>query len=661
MTLPAPNLDDRSFQGLVDDAKRYVQQHCPEWSDHNVSDPGITLLETYAMMVDQLLYRLNRVPDRLYLKFLELLGIQLFAPSAATVPVTFWLSAPRAEVVLVPAGTQTATARGQAEQAGQAGHWRSETTEPVVFATVAGLPILPCSLAAVATAAVDGPVVDCTDRLTTGVQFACFSSTPKPGDTLLLGLSGPVPSCAVVLRFDCRVEGVGVDPLQPPLVWEAWDGRGWADCELDRDGTGGLNRPGDVVLHVPPTHQASLIQRRSAGWLRCRVVAAAPGQPPYTASPRVFDASAFTIGATVPARYAEVVRDEVIGMSEGVPAQRFPLDRPPVVTEPGERVVVEVAAGSGWQAWECVEHFGASGPDDRHFSLDAATGTVCFGPGVRQPDGSVTQYGAVPPKGAPIRVPVYHTGGGRRGNVAPGAVRLLRSSLPFVTRVENRKPGSGGVDGETVDNAKLRAPMLLRARDRAVTVRDYELLARAASPRVARARCLSGTGPDAAVVRVLLVPDVDSDERAAVPFERLQPTDDVLRTVVRYLDERRMIGARLVVEPPRYRGVTVVAAVRASATSDPSRVRDRAILALNRYLHPITDGPDGDGWPFGRPVQAGELFAVLQAVEGVEQIETLRLYPADPINGTRGEAAERITLPPNGLVFSFDHQIKVTS
>ena len=69
MVLPAPNLDDRHFQDLVDDAKRYVQRRCPEWSDHNVSDPGVTLIETFAMVVDQLLYRRNQVPDRLYLRF----------------------------------------------------------------------------------------------------------------------------------------------------------------------------------------------------------------------------------------------------------------------------------------------------------------------------------------------------------------------------------------------------------------------------------------------------------------------------------------------------------------------------------------------------------------------------------------------------------------
>ena len=45
MALPAPNLDDRRFQQLVDDAKRLVQRNCPEWTDHNVSDPGVTLVE----------------------------------------------------------------------------------------------------------------------------------------------------------------------------------------------------------------------------------------------------------------------------------------------------------------------------------------------------------------------------------------------------------------------------------------------------------------------------------------------------------------------------------------------------------------------------------------------------------------------------------------
>ncbi len=74
--LLAPNLDDRHFQDLVDDARRRVQRNCSRWTDHNISDPGITLIEAFAYMVDQLIYRLNRVPDRNYIKFLELMGLQ---------------------------------------------------------------------------------------------------------------------------------------------------------------------------------------------------------------------------------------------------------------------------------------------------------------------------------------------------------------------------------------------------------------------------------------------------------------------------------------------------------------------------------------------------------------------------------------------------------
>src|SRR6266481_3189165 len=100
MALPVPNLDDRRFQDLVDDAKRLVQQRCPEWTDHNVSDPGVTLIETFAFMVDQLLYRLNRVPDLHYLRFLDLIGVQLFPPSPARCDTTFRLSAPQENPVV---------------------------------------------------------------------------------------------------------------------------------------------------------------------------------------------------------------------------------------------------------------------------------------------------------------------------------------------------------------------------------------------------------------------------------------------------------------------------------------------------------------------------------------------------------------------------------
>src|SRR5262245_65743108 len=94
MPLPTVNLDDRHFQDIVDEAKTRIPTYCPEWTDHNVSDPGVALIELFAWMTDLLLYRVNQVPDKMYVKFLEMIGVRLHPPRAATAPATFYLSPP---------------------------------------------------------------------------------------------------------------------------------------------------------------------------------------------------------------------------------------------------------------------------------------------------------------------------------------------------------------------------------------------------------------------------------------------------------------------------------------------------------------------------------------------------------------------------------------
>jgi predicted phage baseplate assembly protein len=477
---------------------------------------------------------------------------------------------------------------------------------------------------------------------------------------LLLGLNDQAPSCAVGLRFECEVRGVGVDPSNPPLVWEAWDGAGWATCELDSDGTGGLNRPGDVVLHVPHTHAASLVGGVRAGWLRCRVVDPTGDYPPYSASPTVRSAHAFTIGGSVPAAHAETITDEVIGMSEGVPGQSFELERRPVVPG-GEPFVVEVAAGSGWDAWTEVDSFAGCGPRDRVIAVDRSAGIVHFPPAVREPDGSLLHYGAVPPAGSPLRVPRYRTGGGPTGNVAARALSVLRSSIPFVNSVENRRAAHGGVAAETIEQAKLRGPLALRTRDRAITGEDYEQLAKRAAPDIARVRCMPARGPsEAGGVRVLVVPAAAPDQDGRLVFEDLLPDEDTLAEVASYLDTRRPVGTRVIVEPPYYRGVTVVAALTARPRMSTKTLKGDALRALYEYFDPIRGGPDGEGWPFGRPVQAGEVHAVLQRLAGTEIVDEVLLFAADPVTGRRGEPLQRVELEPNALVFSFDHRVRVS-
>ncbi|WP_329378442.1 putative baseplate assembly protein [Streptomyces sp. NBC_01716] len=651
MTLPGPHLDDRTFQGLVDEAKRRVQQRCPEWTDHNVSDPGVTLIEAFASMVDQLVYRVNRVPEKNYLAFLDLIGVQLHPPTAAHTDVTFRLSAPRPDPVVVRAGTEIATVR-------------TETEEAVVFTTSEPLSIVPCAYAHLATWPSSGEAADRTEELALGRDVPCFGTTPTVGDCLYVGLSAAVPAGVLVLRLDCTVEGVGVDPRRPPVLWEAWDGTAWTVCEIEKDDTGGFNRSGELILHLPKTHSPAAVVRHTGGWVRCRLIAAEPGQPTYLAPPVVRGVTAFTIGATVPAEHAETVTDEVLGQAEGVPGQAFGLARPPVV--PGEFVVEVTGPGSGADAerWTRVDDFAHSGPEDRHVTLDANSGRVEFGPAVRERDGGIRYYGAVPAKGATVRVRSYRTGGGLRGNVARSTLRVLRGAIPYVARVENRRPALGGVDGESVGSARVRGPMTLRTLHRAVVPHDYELLAREIAPDAARVHCIragADDGSDAGGVRLLIVPAGRGDEQGRIEFDELVPPAQTLALIKDHLDARRPIGTRLAVEPPFYQGVTVVASVQTERGAVAEKVRETALAALYGYFNPLTGGPGGQGWPFGRPVQSGEAFAVLQRVPGVDLVEDVRLYRADPVTGERTDATTKIQLDRHALVFSYEHQLRVRS
>jgi len=131
MALPEIVLDDRNFQDLVNEARLRISRSCPEWTDHNVSDPGITLVELFAWMTEMLIYRVNRIPEKLHVTLLELLGIGLAPPSAATTKLRFRLSALARESVSIPAGdTEVGTVRTASE-------------ESVVFQTSEGVTIPP--------------------------------------------------------------------------------------------------------------------------------------------------------------------------------------------------------------------------------------------------------------------------------------------------------------------------------------------------------------------------------------------------------------------------------------------------------------------------------------------------------------------------------------
>ncbi len=653
MALPAPILDDRRFQDIVSEARSRIPRYCPEWTDHNLSDPGITFIELFAWIVDILLYRLNKVPERTYIKFLDLIGVKLQAARPANADITFRLSAPQPEPINIPKGTEVATIR-------------TETQDAVAFTTVRDLKIIPPKMSHCLISRGGTVFHDYLPVLKTREMMDIFQKVPQEDDAFYIGYTENLAGNTLRLTFETSIEGIGVDPLNPPLTWEFWDGEenDWASLRLESDTTGGLNRDGEVILHVPYSCDLTEEDGKLACWIRCRATKPRPKQPAYTSSPRVRSVSSYSIGGTVSASHAFRVNTEVLGRSNGSPGQIFYLQNIPVLPrDEGETIEVE-QNGGGWQTWQEVKDFSASGPDDLHFTCDSVNGEIQFGPRVRQPDSEERQFGAIPAKGKRVRFSGYRCGGGVQGNVGERTLSVLKSSIPYVAWVTNYEAALGGTDSESLESAKLRAPDVLKARTRAVTADDFEYFAYQASPGVARAKCLIPKSADEkgsippGTVRLLIVPAISAED-SVIQKDQLVVPDQLRKQVTNYLDERRLLTTQLVIADPDYCGVTVEAKVKAKTKTDLKRLKSEIEKKLHQFINPITGGPDNTGWPFGRDILASDIYSLIQTLPKVDYVEDVSLFMVDLATGKQGQATTKLSLFPEQLPCSYQHQVIV--
>ncbi len=654
MTLPVPNLDDRKFQDIVSEARSKIPLYCPKWTDYNLSDPGVTLIELFAWMTEMLLYRLNRVPDKNYIKFMDLIGIRLQPPKPAVVDVSFRLSAPQPEPVTIPRGTEIATVR-------------TETQDAVTFTTSEDFTVLIPELAYALTTPDGAVFTDIMPALRNPDQRTpVFQEVPQEDDALYLGYSNDLRAHTLVLTVQSNLEGIGVDPQAPPWSWEYWDGEHerWAAVKLESDTTGGFNSNGQIVFRIPANSAMEEVNGHNACWIRCRATRPRSGQSAYGSSPRVRSIISESIGCAVAASQALRTNSEFLGRSDGTPGQAFQLQNTPVLTrEDGETIEIETENDGEFEKWREVSDFADSGADDRHFTCDSVSGEIQFGPVIRQPAGEERRYGRIPARDRRVRFTSYRSGGGIVGNVGAGTITVLKSSIPYVDSVTNHEKARGGVDAETLERAKLRAPQVLRASTRAVTAEDFERLAREASTGIARAKCISPgvqagmQGPPPGTVQLLLVPRV-AESNGYIPLEQLEVPRYVQEDVRQYLDERRLLATRLEIASPQYVYVVVSVTVKARRGNDHQLVAGDVEKRLYRYINPICGGAEGDGWPFGRSLNLSEVFAVLQGINTVDYIEEVKIFLGEAGSDAVKEAT-RVDISLDALLCSGRHKVVV--
>lgn len=749
MSLPLPNLDDRRWAELVDQSRTLIPVYAPTWTDHNIHDPGITIIELLAWIAEMDIYRANRVPAAHQKKFLELVGFAPKPPSGARALAGFELIG-GAPATSLPADVEI-VATGVAEPAG------------ISFRTDRELWIVPGHVEAVQVGS-PGGLEDLTRSWRRGEPLQALGSDPAPGTALYLGLSDPLPVGApATLYFDvdgggheerlrllaqaeveraaceppdpgidctpCDDEpsegnGAGEEPTPVPLaahhsarlaieiavapgVWRALvPGTGEV---VDR--TRSLTLTGSVELRSPaPMAQVQVgevaqplyyVRLRQAGGafdapplldaiqlngLEVRQEVAigadwvlAPGATVLGPVPAAGDRTGIrfdvddegaiqtlefqdseprfrVLDYQAPAPGSEgrlELEAKLLGVGSGKPAQSFDLPRA-MVADTSLRVY-SLESGA-WREWSRRPDWARSSRRDAHFLLDPVEAEIALGDG---------ESGRVLPREA-FLVAAYEATAGAAGDLPSGSLdavannahnRAVVPDLGLLTgrlaAVSQPLAASGGSDGESLAETAARALEDLETPGRAVTLRDMEELAlRSPGVRLARVVALSNVHPDFPCVRAPGIVTV-----VVLPFlpgDRPMPSRGLRRQVGAYLAGRRVLGTRIEVAGPEYVVATVRASVRACPLVDLPALRRALARSLDDFFHPLSGGPDGRGWPFGRDVYRSEVLQVLDDTEGTDHVLSLEF-----IAGDCTAVCGNLCLPPTGLVEAGEHEIEV--
>ena len=680
MPIEVPRIDDRSYREILNDALARIRVYNPEWTNFNESDPGVTLLELFAFMTENLLYRSNQIPERNRRKFLSLLGIPMRPATPARGIVTFanvrgslesLTLAADLEVLAgqIPFRTQDALDVLPVEAKVYYKRALSEERQAQVrdlYVKLYGGAGDAESLAFYETTPLLPPVdassyqvVDlAADTVDDSLWVALLARPRESPDDVRAVIAGRVLSLGVLPEVESEGRtlypvGAGapssrpsllfeiatdkVDPATGAPIYERLESVSDADV-LSEPGVVKLRLPGAGQLNVweitepltkgtgdfPPSLEDEAEEGRIVTWIRIRL---AERETRGGQRARIGWAG---INAARVLQRAHVI-GEIAGRGTGEPDQTVNLAHTPVIPDSVRLTVDE-------EPWELIDDLMAAGPEvpppqsptplaggsrvaapSKVFALDPEAGVIRFGDGLR---------GARPPMGAVIRVS-YAYGGGRAGNLGIGAITKA-PALPSGIKVTNPLPTWGGDDAETVDEAERNIPAHIRHRERLVSLDDFvDIARRTPGVDIGRVEVLPTFHPDLpdvavpGVVTLLVIPK----------FDRFQPDAPVpdnlfLDAICRHIEPRRLVTTEVHVRGPKYKPLYVSVGIETVPGRDFPPVRDAVAQALKRFLSPLYGGREGQGWPRGRPVIAKELWAEAARVDGVAFVSELLLIDA---------------------------------
>ncbi|MGW8954809.1 hypothetical protein [Streptomyces sp. NPDC055709] len=555
----------------------------------------------------------NLLPETVLRLFANDLEENLPLSAPALVDVLVELAPSLDQVVTLPPGTAFATSS-------------SEGANPVVFSTLAEHVLESACLLTAGTLPASADIKDTT-------RFVPLASglPVETNHCVLFVLSRPLPGMTGLVTLPTDI------PDSTSMRWEAWQSGEWVFCGT---GLSAAPKSAEFAVPVPAAHNACDFPATGehppvpgAGLLRCSA------DSPFTL---LGDAGVRCRGS-VTAVQGELVSDEILGRSDGTPAQKFPLRRP--ISTTYLRPWVESVQDARTERWTMVDSFAASGPLDRHFMVNAATSRITFSPDPKR--------GGTPPPGATLRVPSYHCGGGAEGNVPGGSVSILQTPRPEITGVSNPRAATGGTEPRRTNllYAAGRRPVLLA--QTAATAQECEDLALASGLGIARALCVPAPADrPSTTVNLHVLPTAQPDTLGRLTRDQLTTSPDAKDAIRRALGPRLPTGTDITVTDFPLVEISTAVTVRARQWSSHQERKTLArdvCIALNLYFNPLPGaGPSGDGWLVGQSAQTSDIHRALLDVPNLDSV-------------TRPQLQGPSAVPPRFLVCSGRHTVTCTT
>ncbi len=665
--LQVPNLDDQTYEDLLSEARNVITSTYPAWTNFNEHDPGTTIVELFAMLVENQQFYLDQIGRENRLKYLKLMGVRR-RPKC-----------PSETRVHVEADEDCLISEGEGMMAGD-----------LVFETTRQGVILAEDVRG-AIAVEDGKVVDAvwlSGRRNDRIGFYPFGATPKEENGCVFVFGRMLPAgVELSLYVDILEDEVVRNPMgdtyfEPfvTIAFEYYGEAGWTPVSCLSDGTCAFLYDGFVRFRIDEEPKSASLYGQEGWFVRARVVRGG-----YDVAPRFSYISANVIearqretvcemgtyaradvaclsgGFEIPIHTALSVygdteayagrdglltpvegfgkrfdektggflfhadmdwddkmdafvlvnrRDDgmtrsVIGEGDGFPGQWFDLEDPCVCEEPFTLLIEDEEGRGGYRIWNRVDDFAGSKPEDRHFVLDSEAGRVVFGDGKngRMPEGE-------------IRIAAYARTMGSGGNVRKH--RVERFTMPDLAGmlVTNITEGVGGEDEESLSQAFLRARKLLDAPLTAVTAEDYEALARrAAGLMILDAKVIDASdvrrfrkNAEEGAVHLVIEPCGYDGNRE---MERIYEAN-----LLHFIEPYRMLGTRVCVYFPSYVDVDVYADVVVTATF--LDVEERVAALIRDFFAERREG-------FGEGVVYSSLYGFLRRQSFISHVRSITL------------------------------------